>query len=90
MAGDGAEEFLEQLLLAVGLVGVVLQDVAPDGNQRGGFQLEVLGKCSFLDSTKCTVGQFILALHGTSHSVESVISFLECQTSQLVGSSLRG
>ena len=33
---DGAEELLEQLLLAVGPVGIVLQDVAPDGNQRGG------------------------------------------------------
>ena len=88
--GDSAEEILEQLLLAVGLVGVVRQDVAPDGNQRGGFQLEVLGKCSFLDSTKSTVGQFVLALHGTSHSVESVIGFLECQASELVGSSLRG
>ena len=90
MAGDGAEKFLEQLLLAVGLVGVVLQDVAPDGNQRGGFQLEVLGKCSFLDSTKSTVGQFVLALHGTSHSKESIVGFLDCQPGQLVGSSLRG
>jgi hypothetical protein len=90
VAGDGAEKFLEQLLLAVGLVGVVLQDVAPDGNQRGRFQLEVLGKCSFLDSTKSTIGQLVLALFGTSHSAESVIGFLECQTSQLVGSSLRG
>jgi hypothetical protein len=37
VTGDGAEEFLEQLLLAVGLVGVVRQDVAPDGNLLGGF-----------------------------------------------------
>ena len=87
--GDGAEEFLEQLLLAVGLVGVVCQDVAPDGNQRGGFQLEVLGKCSFLDSTKSTIGQIVLALHGTTHSAESFVGFLECQACQLVGCCLR-
>ena len=89
MAGDGAEKFLKQLLLAVGLVGIVCQDVAPDGNQRGGFQLEVLGKCSFLDSTKSTIGQIVLALHGTTHSAESFVGFLECQACQLVGSSLR-
>jgi hypothetical protein len=35
--GDGVEEFLEHLLLAVGLVSVMCQDVAPNGNQRGGF-----------------------------------------------------
>lgn len=87
---DGAEEFLEQLLLAVGLVGIVLQDVAPDFNLLRDFQLEVLGKFSFLDSTKSTIGQFVLALFGTSHSVESVIGFLESQASELVGSSLRG
>ena len=71
------DELAEQLLLALGIVVVVRQNVAPDLDLLAGFQLEVRRKFSFLGSTNGAMGQLVLALHGTAHAVESPISLLQ-------------
>jgi len=70
-------ELAKQLLLSLGIVVVVRQNVAPDLNLLTGFQLEVRRKFSFLGSTNGAMAQFVLGLLGTVHAVESHIGLLQ-------------
>lgn len=83
MLAQLVDELAEQLLLALGIVVVVRQDVAPDLNLLTGFQLEVRRKFSFLGSTNGAMGQLVLTLLGTTHTVESLVGLLQhhdCQS----------
>lgn len=71
------DELAEQLLLPLGIVVVVRQDVAPDLDLLAGFQLEVRRKFSSLGSTNGAMGQLVLALLGTTHAVESSVGLLQ-------------
>ena len=76
-------ELAEQLLLALGIVVVVRQDVAPDFNLLAGVQLEVRRKFTFLGSINSAMAQFVLGLLGTVHAVESrvdLLQHLDCQS----------
>lgn len=77
MLAQLVDELAKQLLLALGIVVVVRQDVAPDLDLLAGFQLEVRRKFSFLGSTNGAMSQLVLALHGTAHAVESHIGLLQ-------------
>lgn len=77
------DELAKQLLLALGIVVVVRQDVAPDFNLLAGVQLEVRRKFTFLGSINCAMAQFVLGLLGTVHAVESRVDLLQhhdCQS----------
>jgi len=77
------DELAEQLLLPLGIVVVVRQDVAPDFNLLAGVQLEVRRKFTFLGSINCAMAQFVLGLLGTVHAVESRVDILQhhdCQS----------
>ena len=77
------DELAEQLLLSLGIVVVVRQDVAPDFNLLTGVQLEVRRKFTFLGSINCAMAQFVLGLLGTVHAVESRVDILQhhdCQS----------
>ena len=83
MLAQLVDELAEQLLLSLGIVVVVRQDVAPDFNLLTGFQLEVRRKFSFLGSTNGAMGQLVLTLLGTTHAVESLVGLLQhhdCQS----------
>lgn len=83
MLAQLVDELAEQLLLALGIVVVVRQDVAPDLDLLTGFQLEVRRKFSFLGSTNGAMGQLVLTLLGTTHAVESLVGLLQhhdCQS----------
>lgn len=77
MLAQLVDELAEQLLLSLGIVVVVRQDVAPDLNLLTGFQLEVRRKFSFLGSTNGAMGQLVLTLLGTTHAVESLVGLLQ-------------
>ena len=47
---ERANEFCKQLFLTLRLVSIVLYNVLPDLNLFGGFQLDVLGQSTILDS----------------------------------------
>ena len=72
-----SDELAKQLLLSLGIVVVVRQNVAPDLNLLTGSQLEVRRKFSFLGSTNGAMGQLVLALLGTAHAVESQVGLLQ-------------
>ena len=77
------DELAEQLLLSLGIVIVVRQDVAPDFNLLAGVQLEVRRKFTFLGSINTAMAQFVLGLLGTVHAVESLVGLLQhldCQS----------
>ena len=77
------DELFKQLLLALGIVVVVRQDVAPDFDLLTGFQLEVRRKFTFLGSTNGAMSQLVLGLFGTVHAVESLVGLLQhhdCQS----------
>ena len=83
MLAQLTDELAKQLLLALGIVVVVRQDVAPDLDLLAGFQLEVRRKFTFLGSTNGAMSQLVLALLGTTHAVESLVGFLQhhdCQS----------
>ena len=83
MLAQLVDELAEQLLLSLGIVVVVRQDVAPDLNLLTGFQLEVRRKFSFLGSINTAMAQIVLGLFGTVHAVESQMGLhqhLDCQS----------
>ena len=77
MLAQLVDELAEQLLLSLGIVVVVRQDVAPDLDLLTGFQLEARRKFTFLGSINSAMAQIVLGLFGTVHAVESLVGLLQ-------------